>query len=124
MSAADDGRNYTDLQDLEAWLHALESIIALLAAQLPGPARQRFATAEGTAGRTPNTGARGSGKSVEGKLEGSGNFVAGKPGEPSKPGATTSGAGADARSTSSGDVAGTNASKKWYVWTKRKSTRE
>ena len=45
MSVINDGRNGNDLQDLEAWLTALESMIALLAAQLPAPARDRFATA-------------------------------------------------------------------------------
>jgi hypothetical protein len=33
------------VQDLEAWLTAIESMIALLAAQLPAAARDRFGTA-------------------------------------------------------------------------------
>ena len=45
MSAVDGGSNGADLQDLEAWLTALESMIALLAAQLPAAERSRFATA-------------------------------------------------------------------------------
>jgi hypothetical protein len=45
MSVINDGKNGNDLQDLEAWLTALESIIALLATQLPAPARDCFATA-------------------------------------------------------------------------------
>jgi hypothetical protein len=45
MSVINDGKNDNDLQDLEAWLTALESMIALLAVQLPAPARDRFATA-------------------------------------------------------------------------------
>ena len=45
MSVINDGKNGYDLEDLEAWLTALESMIALLAAQLPAPARDRFATA-------------------------------------------------------------------------------
>jgi hypothetical protein len=71
---------------------------ALVAAGLmaAGPA-----FAQGTAGGTANTGPQGTG-----------NFVAGKPGDPTKPGANTSGAGAGASSTSSGDMGGTNASKK------------
>jgi hypothetical protein len=81
---------------------------ALVAAGLmAGPA-----FAQGTAGGTPNTGPQGTGNFVAGKPEGSGNFVSGQPGDPAKPGATTSGAGAGASSTSSGDMGGTNASKK------------
>ena len=82
---------------------------ALVAAGLmaAGPA-----FAQGTAGGTPNTGPQGTGNFVAGKPEGNGNFVSGKPGDPAKPGATTSGAGAGASSTSSGDMGGTNASKK------------
>ena len=82
---------------------------ALVAASLmaAGPA-----FAQGTAGGTPNTGPQGTGNFVAGKPEGNGNFVSGKPGDPAKPGATTSGAGAGASSTSSGDMGGTNASKK------------
>jgi len=34
-----------DLENIEAWLSALESMIALLAAQLPAAARARFAAA-------------------------------------------------------------------------------
>jgi hypothetical protein len=34
-----------DLQDVEAWLNAVESMIALLAAQLPAAARTRFVAA-------------------------------------------------------------------------------
>ena len=34
-----------DLKDVEAWLNALDSLIALLAAQLPAAARTRFAAA-------------------------------------------------------------------------------
>jgi hypothetical protein len=45
MSVAGNGGNGNDLQDLEAWLTALESMIALVATQLPPPARDRFATA-------------------------------------------------------------------------------
>jgi hypothetical protein len=45
MSAAGDGGSGNGLEGLEAWLTALESMIALLAAQLPAPARERFATA-------------------------------------------------------------------------------
>ena len=45
MSVINDGKNGNDLEDLEAWLTALESMIALLAAQLPAPARDRLATA-------------------------------------------------------------------------------
>jgi hypothetical protein len=45
MSAADDGSTGADFQDFEAWLTALESMIALLAAQLPPSERSRFATA-------------------------------------------------------------------------------
>jgi hypothetical protein len=37
--------NDDDLENVEAWLNALESMIALLAAQLPAPARSRFAAA-------------------------------------------------------------------------------
>ncbi|MBV8848664.1 MAG: hypothetical protein JOZ16_03670 [Methylobacteriaceae bacterium] len=64
------------------------------------------ALAQGTAGGTPNTGPQGTG-----------NFVSGKPGDPAAPGtaksgSNTSGAGAGANSTSSGDMGGTNASKK------------
>jgi hypothetical protein len=60
----------------------------------------------GTAGGTPNTGPQGTG-----------NFVSGKPGdagapETAKSGAPSGGAGAGAASTSSGDMGGTNASKK------------
>ena len=82
---------------------------ALVAAGLmaAGPA-----FAQGTAGGTPNTGPQGTGNFVAGKPEGTGNPVAGKPGDPTKPGANTSGAGAGASSTSSGDMGGTNASKK------------
>jgi hypothetical protein len=82
---------------------------ALVAAGLmtAGPA-----FAQGTAGGTPNTGPQGTGNFVAGKPEGNGNFVSGKPGDPAKPGANTSGAGAGASSTSSGDMGGTNASKK------------
>jgi hypothetical protein len=82
---------------------------ALVAAGLmaAGPA-----FAQGTAGGTPNTGPQGTGNFVAGKPEGSGNFVSGKPGDPAKPGANTSGAGAGASSTSSGDMGGTNATKK------------
>jgi len=70
------------------------------------------AFAQGTAGGTTNTGPQGTGNFVAGKPEGTGNPVAGKPGDPTKPGANTSGAGAGASSTSSGDMGGTNASKK------------
>jgi hypothetical protein len=72
------------------------------------------ALAQGTAGGTPNTGPQGTGNFVAGKPEGTGNPVAGKPGDPpaAKPGANTGGAGAGASSTSSGDMGGTNASKK------------
>jgi hypothetical protein len=82
---------------------------ALVAAGLmaAGPA-----FAQGTAGGTANTGPQGTGNFVAGKPEGTGNPVAGKPGDPTKPGANTSGAGAGASSTSSGDMGGTNASKK------------
>ena len=45
MSVASNGGNGNELQDLEAWLTALELMIALLAAQLPAPARERFAAA-------------------------------------------------------------------------------
>lgn len=45
MSATGNGSNGDDLQDVEAWLTAIESMIALLAAQLPAAARDRFATA-------------------------------------------------------------------------------
>ena len=45
MSVADNGGNANDLQDLQGRLTALESMIALVAAQLPPPARDRFATA-------------------------------------------------------------------------------
>jgi hypothetical protein len=45
MSVASNGGNGNELQDLEAWLTALESMIALLAARLPAPARERFAAA-------------------------------------------------------------------------------
>ena len=34
-----------DLEHVEVWLNAVEAMIALLAAQLPAPARDRFATA-------------------------------------------------------------------------------
>lgn len=34
-----------DLEDIEGWLNALESMIALLAAQLPAAARTRFSVA-------------------------------------------------------------------------------
>lgn len=34
-----------DLEDVEAWLNAVESMIALLAAQLPADNRARFVTA-------------------------------------------------------------------------------
>jgi hypothetical protein len=87
----------------------MRTALAIIAAgfMLAGPA-----FAQGTAGGTPNTGPQGTGNFVAGKPEGSGNFVSGKPGDPAKPGATTSGAGAGASSTSSGDMRGTNASKK------------
>ena len=45
MSVAGNGGNGNDLQDLEGWLTALESMSALVAAQLPPPSRDRFATA-------------------------------------------------------------------------------
>jgi hypothetical protein len=45
MSAVGDRGSGNGLEDFEAWLTALESMIALLAAQLPAPARERFATA-------------------------------------------------------------------------------
>jgi hypothetical protein len=45
VSATGNGSNGDDLQDVEAWLTAIESMIALLAAQLPAAARDRFATA-------------------------------------------------------------------------------
>ena len=59
-----------------------------------------------SAGGTQNTGPQGTG-----------NFVSGKPGDPGAPGtaksgAPSGGAGAGAASTSSGDIGGTNASKK------------
>jgi hypothetical protein len=38
-------QNDDDLENVEAWLNALESMIALLAAQLPAPARCRFVAA-------------------------------------------------------------------------------
>jgi hypothetical protein len=37
--------NDDDLENVEAWLSALESMMGLLAAQLPAPARSRFAAA-------------------------------------------------------------------------------
>jgi hypothetical protein len=37
--------NDDDLENIEAWLSALESMMALLAAQLPAPARSPFAAA-------------------------------------------------------------------------------
>jgi hypothetical protein len=39
--------NDDDLENIEAWLSALESMMALLAAQLPAPARSRFSAALG-----------------------------------------------------------------------------
>jgi hypothetical protein len=51
MSVAGDGSNGNDVEHMEAWLTALESMIALLAAQLPALAGERFATAVPTANR-------------------------------------------------------------------------
>jgi hypothetical protein len=45
VSLSGDGSNGDNVQDIEAWLTALESMIALLATQLPAAARERFATA-------------------------------------------------------------------------------
>jgi hypothetical protein len=75
------------------------------------------AFAQGTAGGTTNTGPQGTGNFVAGKPEGTGNPVAGKPegtGNPvsGKPATPTGGAGTGASTTSSGDMGGTNASKK------------
>jgi hypothetical protein len=87
----------------------MRTALALIVAgsMVAGPA-----FAQGTAGGTPNTGPQGTGNFVAGKPEGSSNFVSGKPGNPAQPGANTSGAGAGASSTSSGDMGGTNSSKK------------
>jgi hypothetical protein len=45
VSASGNGSDGDNLQDVEAWLNAIESMIALLAAQLPAAERSRFATA-------------------------------------------------------------------------------
>jgi hypothetical protein len=96
------------LEDLKIMKTTFALVVAGLMAAGP-------AFAQGTAGGTPNTGPQGTGNFVAGKPEGTGNPVAGKPGDPpaaNKAGATTSGAGTGAASTSSGDMGGTNASKK------------
>ena len=45
MSVTANGNDEDRLADLEAWLTALESMIALLAAQLPAAERGRFVVA-------------------------------------------------------------------------------